>query len=145
MPGVQLTAGFLKNPLAQGHNQTGLFCRRNKGTGQNKAPVFLVPAHQSLESSQISRRQMNNGLVIQQKLLIIQGCDQVAFPAADGSLPQSTYLPQKISNLDLPRALARYMAVVGIAQQVNRFMVKPGLGNGHTHADGAGQLLAIQY
>ncbi|RMS60168.1 hypothetical protein ALP65_04561, partial [Pseudomonas aeruginosa] len=81
MPAVQpeahLPAGFVEHPLADLHDQAGLFRQRQELAGGDQPVLRMLPAQQRFHADHRSVRRQYLGLVVQDQLPALQGLAQV--------------------------------------------------------------------
>ncbi len=77
LPFLELTASLTEHPLADGNDQSHIFCRRDEVERRNETALRMLPADQGLEPAQLFRLQINDRLIMNHKLLALDGAPQV--------------------------------------------------------------------
>lgn len=77
IPEGHLPTGFIEHPLADRDDQAGLFRQLNKRGRQQQALLRMLPAQQRLGPYRNATDGVELGLVVQAKLLVLDGVAQV--------------------------------------------------------------------
>jgi hypothetical protein len=77
-PRLQVGAGAPQDPLADRHDQPGLFQHRNEFDRRHDAAIAPMPAQQRLRGARQAAVQVDLGLIDERELLALEGAAQLA-------------------------------------------------------------------
>ena len=76
-PALNLPANLGHSPVADGKDQARLLGQGNEIHGRDKAALRMPPANEGLQADDAARGELDLGLVVQDKLVLLEGAAQV--------------------------------------------------------------------
>ena len=137
---AEIGAGAIQHPLRHRHDLAGLLGERDEFAGHHQAARRMAPAHQRLDTDQVARSQVDDGLVVRLELPLLDGGGQLVFDA-HAAARGAQHLGREHLRVTLAARLGRVHRGIGVAQQP--FDVADAIRERHADAGADAHLLAV--
>jgi hypothetical protein len=118
-PRCRVVAGLLQDPVAERHDQAGVFRDRNELVGADQSALRMTPAYQRLGPADALSPHVNDRLIVQLELAVRNRLAQIIFEGLLG-VGGLDHLGLEQAEIIAPLGLRRIEREVCLLEQVSR-------------------------